>query len=383
MMISFNSDMQKEKLAAIGLAVIIIGALSTYLIAEHWDEILENLSENGEKENTIELGDCADVNYVGKLANGTVFDTSYEDVAKEWGLHVEGREYSPLKFFVTLNMSMFPPEGYDDYQTGIEGFMEGLVGLKEGEKSTIGPISPEKAYGKLPEVGDVIDVSDPSLGETGFHIEFVDIIENASVPAGFETLGLIEGDNTTLYVLKDISHYVGEIMPFYPSWENATVITKMNNTKVWFVTNPPEDKMNNFTWQELSATGGIQSYWKNASNAVINESNNTITITHSPQEGQTLNYYGTEFIVVNLTDDKINCSYIGFDGNISYMEYDRIITIEINQTENITYSWPPEVVDYILSILKQVDPTISYSLGYLAGETLTFEVEIVKVYKTS
>ena len=97
MMISFNSDMQKEKLAAIGLAVIIIGALSTYLIAEHWDEILENLSENGEKENTIELGDCADVNYVGKLANGTVFDTSYEDVAKEWGLQVEGREYSPLK----------------------------------------------------------------------------------------------------------------------------------------------------------------------------------------------------------------------------------------------------------------------------------------------
>jgi len=41
--------MKREKLAAIGLALIIIGALSVYLIVEYKDEIIENLTKPKEE----------------------------------------------------------------------------------------------------------------------------------------------------------------------------------------------------------------------------------------------------------------------------------------------------------------------------------------------
>jgi len=57
-MILFNSDMQKEKIAAIGLVIIIVVALSAFIIAEYGDEIFTNISE---EKLSIEYGDCADV----------------------------------------------------------------------------------------------------------------------------------------------------------------------------------------------------------------------------------------------------------------------------------------------------------------------------------
>ena len=71
------------------------------------------------------------------------------------------------------------------------------------------------------------------------------------------------------------------------------------------------------------------------------------------------------------------------DGNISYMDFDRTVTIVRNQTQNITYQWPPEMVDYLIDLLKQVDPSIEYSFHKLAGESLNFEVDIENIYNTS
>ena len=374
-MILFNSVMQKEKVAAIGLVIIIVIALSAFIVIEYGDEIFSNISD---EKSIIDYGDCVDVNYIGKYySNKTVFDSSYENIENMTG-------GTPLNIFVTLDQTEYPPEGYEEYTAGfIEGFIEGLVGLKEGDNHTIGPIPPEKAYGIRPKKGDTISVSDETLTQD-MNLEFIDIIENSAVPAEFQDL--IPGNTTTLYILKDNSYYLGLELTLYQSWPNATVVTRLNDTMMWIKTTPPDDKMNSFTWKEIDLYGYEISYWENSSSVTtLNET--TIIVTHNPTIGQKMEFISggsqVEYTVVNITSDKINVSYELPDGNLSYQEIDRTITIVRNETQNITYSWPNEMMDYVLSFLKDIDPNITYSLHPLAGEELIFEVKIEKVYDTS
>jgi len=374
-MILFKKFMEKEKLVAIGLAVIIIALASLVLFITYGGDIIDNLFSEGTE---IETGDCVDVNYIGRYAsNNTVFDSSYEDYETKSGA-------TPLQIFVTLDPESYPPDGYENYTSGwIEGFIEGLVGLKEGQTTTIGPIPPEKAYGLYPSVGDKIDISDESLA-SDMHLEFLDVQKDAAMPE--EYIGVLPGNTTTLFILKDLSYSLNQKLTLYETWKNSTTITKINDTQIWLRTTPPDDKMTNFTWVELDPYGSEVNYWENKSTVTtLNESK--IIVTHTPDIGETLlmssGYTDIEYTVVNMTDDKINMSYTGYDGNITYMEIDRTETIERNQTQNITYFWPYEMMDYVISILTQIDPDFKYSLHPLAGESLLFEVTIEEVQKTS
>lgn len=91
----------------------------------------------GEAAETVEAGDTVHVDYVGRLEDGTVFDTSIEEVAVEAGIYVEGREYSPLTFEAGAGGM-------------IKGFDEGVIGMKVGEEKTL-EIPPEEAYGEYDE----------------------------------------------------------------------------------------------------------------------------------------------------------------------------------------------------------------------------------------
>ena len=148
--------MKKEKLAAIGLEIIIVVAVSAYFFSdeEFRNQILENLFGEEPVKETIELGDCADVHYIGRYAsNNTIFDASYSDIENKTG-------GTTMQMFISTDPNETPSkEGYSGI---IEGLAEGLVGLKEGDTTTIGPIPPEKAYGILPIVGDTIEISDPT-----------------------------------------------------------------------------------------------------------------------------------------------------------------------------------------------------------------------------
>jgi len=96
----------------------------------------------------VEIGDCVEVNYIGKYqVNGTVFDTSYETVAKAEGLYDPSRYYQPLKVFVDPAGNLSTPSGYENYSSSmIPGFIKGLIGMKIGENKTI-VVPPEEAYG--------------------------------------------------------------------------------------------------------------------------------------------------------------------------------------------------------------------------------------------
>lgn len=96
----------------------------------------DNGSEGGDSR-TVKSGDTVQVDYTGKLEDGAVFDTSREDVAKQAGIYVDGREYVPLTFVVGSGQL-------------IQGFDEGVIGMKVGEEKTL-KIPPEKAYGEYEE----------------------------------------------------------------------------------------------------------------------------------------------------------------------------------------------------------------------------------------
>lgn len=88
---------------------------------------------------SIESGDSVTIEYTGKLADGTVFDTSRRSVGAEAGLTESDpdREYEPLT--ATVGTGEF-----------IEGIDEALLGLDEGDSTTV-EIPPEKAYGEWTE----------------------------------------------------------------------------------------------------------------------------------------------------------------------------------------------------------------------------------------
>jgi FKBP-type peptidyl-prolyl cis-trans isomerase 2 len=85
----------------------------------------------------IENGDIISVDYVGKLEDGTLFDTSVKEAAIEAGIYNQRRDYNPLTFTVGAGQM-------------IKGFDEGVVGMRVGEERTL-TIPPEEAYGEYRE----------------------------------------------------------------------------------------------------------------------------------------------------------------------------------------------------------------------------------------
>lgn len=100
-----------------------------------------------------EAGDVIVINYTGKLANGTEFDSSY-------------KRGQPLVFQLGIGQV-------------IKGWDEGLVGVKKGDKKTL-TITPDKGYGaeeiKDPATKKVVIPKNSTLI---FDVEVVEVISKA------------------------------------------------------------------------------------------------------------------------------------------------------------------------------------------------------------
>jgi len=382
-MISFKAAMQSEKLAIIALIVIIAGALSVYLVSSNSDFIYENLFGKPISEPSneiIQYGDNVDLHYIGRYAsNNSIFDSSYNDSINK----IEG---APLKVFVTLNNSETSP--MSGYTTVIEGFAEGLIGLKENESKIIGPIPPEKAYGVKPVIGDILNLTE-LIGVTQVY-KIVNIKENAEMPE--ELIPYFGMDNTNLYVLKEDWHYIGEILnitSIYLSWENSSVVTKINDTKLWMYTTPTNDVGEYFTWKYLDMNTGSEITFPKDTSIIIDMNDDLISISHNPEINNVINvsyggFYFMDYVINNITDNQINASYSDPNtGDIQYMNFDKNQEITRNETQNITMEIPEEYLEIILEQLRLSLDDFYLSLNKLAGESLIFEVEIINIYKNS
>jgi len=90
------------------------------------------------KDTMVETGNTVTVDYVGKLQDGTVFDTSIEKIAKESGKYMSGRNYEEGLTFTAGAGQM------------IAGFDQGVIWMKVGETKTV-TIEPKDAYGERDE----------------------------------------------------------------------------------------------------------------------------------------------------------------------------------------------------------------------------------------
>ncbi|MBU1198012.1 peptidylprolyl isomerase [Candidatus Micrarchaeota archaeon] len=80
----------------------------------------------------VKAGDVVSVDYLGRLENGTVFDTNIKEEAEKAGMSRPA--YEPLQFQVGAGQM-------------IAGFDRALVGMRVGETKTV-ELPPEEAYGE-------------------------------------------------------------------------------------------------------------------------------------------------------------------------------------------------------------------------------------------
>ncbi len=81
----------------------------------------------------VQKGDFIKLSYTGKLENGTVFDTTDANVAKEYGIYNEQASYGPETVIVGKGFV-------------VAGLDEDLIGKDIGDKGTV-TIPPEKGFG--------------------------------------------------------------------------------------------------------------------------------------------------------------------------------------------------------------------------------------------
>ena len=81
----------------------------------------------------VKKGDYILIEFIAKLENGTIFDTTSKEKAIEAGIYDKEKEYRP--FFFRVNTGQV-----------IKGIDQGVLGMKEGETKIL-KIPPEDAYG--------------------------------------------------------------------------------------------------------------------------------------------------------------------------------------------------------------------------------------------
>lgn len=136
----------------------------------------DNGNEGGDSR-AVKSGDTVQVDYTGKLEDGTVFDTSKEDVAKQAGIYVDG-SYAPITFVAGAGQM-------------IKGFDKGVIGMKVGEEKTI-TIPPEEAYGEY-DKSKILAIP----------VEKLNITNRSELPEAGQTLRDMSGNQYKVTAVND------------------------------------------------------------------------------------------------------------------------------------------------------------------------------------
>jgi len=285
------------------IAFIILAAMVVAMI------YLSNTNTNG----IVEAGDEVYVNYIGWELNGEIFDTSLEAVAREADIYQQGRTYQPMPFVVGAGRM-------------IEGFDDGVLGMKLGEKKTL-TIPPEKAYG--PTDFSKIQVI-PLIYE-------IPLVQDIPVPETIE-LALFQFNQTF-----GTDHVVGDSVQFPDTTINFTIVNMSETVNITRDLNVG----NTYNF-------GAQSQW-NETVLAMNETH--LTVKHDVELGDVLQLgpWNSTVIYVDETNITVQNNPIP---DTTVETYSGSVKIHFNETAI----------------------TLDYNHKF-AGKTLVFDVEIVDIAK--
>jgi FKBP-type peptidyl-prolyl cis-trans isomerase 2 len=126
------------KTALIIIIVLVMLSASTLVIVLYQG----NQEETNKKNRTVVTGDTVKVDYIGKLADGRMFDTSLASVAND------ALVPKSLSFTLRANSSYTPLSFTVGSGSLIAGFNNAVIGMKVGETKTV-EIPPSEAYGNM------------------------------------------------------------------------------------------------------------------------------------------------------------------------------------------------------------------------------------------
>ncbi len=234
----------------------------------------------------------ATVNYIGRLTDGRVFDTSVREISL--GPFPKTDTFRPRTNPQPLQVNLDPNAGQV-----IAGFRDAVDGLEIGETSTA-TLPPAEAYGaarihqnissttELPRQDEVPRYLEdfprnqlpPDFGideaEVGDLINYTTSRGDVELVFRFK---LTEKTNET--VTLERMERVGDETTFYAPWPNATVVSEVTNESIIFETTPPEDA-GSFTWDVNP--NSHKAAWENAT-TVASVNATQIVLRHQPEEG--------------------------------------------------------------------------------------------------
>jgi FKBP-type peptidyl-prolyl cis-trans isomerase 2 len=261
----------------------------------------------------VENGDTIQVNYTGKLMDGTVFDTSDPDIANESGIYNPMRPYQPLEFVVGSEMV-------------IEGFDKGVLGMKEGQKKTL-TIPPEQAYGP----------DDPTM------IRLLPLVDNISTTQTLQKEITLPKDQFNSTFGPDYKE--GDIVQLPESTINMTIVSMDENVNLSINANVDDTfKSEQSPWEE----------------EVIETNSTHITVKHVVEVGDIIAFPGTPWnsTVTEVTDVNITIEHNPIPDETIQTPYGAM-NIQFNETGIIMDTNPPlagETLVFDIEIVSIVKP---------------------------
>ena len=235
------------------------------------------------KKEIVAVGDTVAVDYVGRLEDGTIFDSSIEEFAKQKKGYTPGRTFEPLSFTVGAGQM-------------IKGFDNGVIGMKLGEKKTI-TIAPKDAYGEAYSEQEVLlkyfqdiftqtvprenfqDVITQTVPLSALGEQAKDLAVGQTITAGTTKAKVtkIEGDNVTLDIENSKNPFFGKKLAvgLKGDFEGSAVTIKKIDDKE--LTLEVKNASNPFQGKKLAV--GLESTMKDGSKVKILAINgDTVTI---------------------------------------------------------------------------------------------------------
>jgi len=212
-------DIRKIVLSVIVAAIVLSGALVFYI----W--YTGRGSSDAADRTTIISGDTVLMDYIGRLSDGRVFDTSLLDIASDDVIYPKSMTFSLRSndSYATFSMEA------GKYGSGgtIKGFALGVIGMRVDETRII-EVSPENGYAVDPDMLRTIPIEDEVEGvETFSQAQFAEAFGSSAVQMqtythffwGWEVLVL---DNTSGLVTIQHRPTVGQIVYPYGQPDSPT-----------------------------------------------------------------------------------------------------------------------------------------------------------------